>query len=332
VKLMIVGCGFIGEIHLQAIVNNGLADVMIVDRDETRLDFISDKYGIDEKYTNIDKALEKGPDGVLICTPYNLHAEQVLQVAGRVRGVMVEKPMTFTVEEAQRMKDGVAAPGTFVIVAYCLRFSDPFIRLKTMADRGDFGNIFSIRASVSSRRALSDPVSGYIRDGAFTHGIVFDYSHEIDYCGWLAGSRAGEVMCRSRNSGFGPRLVEDTAELLIRYENGAVCSIHMDYLQTSFRRAVEIYGTGGTALWSTCDFFSPESDFIHYTREGSDGWMREKVSSDVQAMYLEQLKHFIRCLEKKDEPAVGITRGTEIMKTICACVASSDSGQWVKID
>jgi predicted dehydrogenase len=145
------------------------------------------------------------------------------------------------------------------------------------------------------------------------------------------GSSVREVLCTTRHSGFGKYPVDDNADILLRFKNHAVCSIHMDYLQPTFRRSVELYGMKGTALWSTCDFFSPEADFIHLADETSKGWKKQKVESDVKAMYLTQMRHFMRCLEDREKPMVDHTEGADLMRVICGCVDSSRRGEWITI-
>ncbi|MHC1771797.1 MAG: Gfo/Idh/MocA family oxidoreductase [Flexilinea sp.] len=72
-KLLIQGCGYIGEVHLKSIVNYKLCDVALCEVNEDRLSSLAATYGIKEIYHSLDDALEHQFDGVVICTPNFAH-------------------------------------------------------------------------------------------------------------------------------------------------------------------------------------------------------------------------------------------------------------------
>ncbi len=76
-KLLIQGCGYIGEVHLRMIKTFKLCDVAICDINEDRLKELSKKYDIDECYMDLVKAVQQPFDGVIICTPNFLHQTDV---------------------------------------------------------------------------------------------------------------------------------------------------------------------------------------------------------------------------------------------------------------
>ena len=328
-KILIVGCGFIGEIHLKIIKKYNLAEVAILEKDPERRKAISKKYRIEEVYKDFDEALKKGFDGVIICSPYSMHAEHAIKFMGAVKGIMVEKPMAYVLEDAKKKVAAAKKSKSFLLIAYCLRFCEPCIKIKEMITGGDLGNVFSMRASVSSKGALSDPVSGYIRKKEFSRGIIYDYSHEIDYSKWFIGKKVKEIYCKSFNSGYTKWPVFDTADIILKFENNEVSSIHMDYLQASFRRSIEVYGTKGTLIWDNCDYWAPAAEHFKFSSVASAKWHEIKVNSDSEKMYLKQLHHYIKCLNNEEKPMVSGEEGLDLVKIITACVNSVDHGKIV---
>ena len=215
---------------------------------------------------------------------------------------MIEKPITNTVEDAKKIITLAKKNKSFILVAYCLRFYDPFIKMKEIVANGELGNVFSIRAVVSARRALTDAVSDYRSKRTSGGGIIHDYSHEIDYLKWFIEEKVKEIYCKGFNLEHREWDIFDTADIILEFENNKIGSIHMDYIQAPFRRSLEIYGTKGTLLW--CNFGD-----IKFYSETSQKWCKIRVDKSFGKMYLKQLQHYIRCINSKDKPMVSGSEG-----------------------
>ena len=102
-KLGIVGCGLVAEgFHLPAL--NKIEDVEVVavcDNDIKRVKKIAETFGIGKYYTNLTEMMKQEDlDIVDICTPPKLHAEMAIQAIEHGCHVLLEKPMTSSVSEA----------------------------------------------------------------------------------------------------------------------------------------------------------------------------------------------------------------------------------------
>ncbi|MHC1771796.1 MAG: Gfo/Idh/MocA family protein [Flexilinea sp.] len=75
----------------------------------------------------------------------------------------------------------------FAFIAYCLRFAPPYKKIKTLVDSGELGKVFSIRASVAGKKAITDAHTNYRTVKKLGGGVISDFSHEIDYSLWFAG-------------------------------------------------------------------------------------------------------------------------------------------------
>jgi predicted dehydrogenase len=53
-KLLIQGCGYIGQVHLKTIRNNNLCDVAICETNPARLQEVAKKFGVSETYASLD--------------------------------------------------------------------------------------------------------------------------------------------------------------------------------------------------------------------------------------------------------------------------------------
>ena len=326
-KILIDGAGFIGEVHLNILLKYKLADIAVSETNETRLNEIIRKYNIKEYYKDIDEALENSDfDGAVICTPNHLHAKHSVKFLEKGIGVLVEKPMTHTIEDAKMMVETAERNNTFIYVAYVIRNSDPFIKIKKMVENGQLGELFSLRAIVSSRRTLTDAVMNYRGKKATGGSVVHDYSHEIDYSIWFMEEKVKEVCCRGANIIYKDWETYDSTDILLSFENNKTSSLHMDYIQPPNRRAIELYGTKGTLMWTDCE------DIRLYS-EAWAKWINIQVENffDFDKPYYRQLKHYIACLKGEDRPLVSGREGLNIVEIVEKCLESAETGTIIKL-
>ena len=119
-RLAIVGCGWAGSRHVEAIRElGGKVDVAcLVDNDDAFVKEKADEFGIEKVYTNFGEMLKDGDvDAVDICTPHHLHCNQAVVAAEAGKHVLVEKPMARTVKEANRMMAAAEKHGVRLYVA-----------------------------------------------------------------------------------------------------------------------------------------------------------------------------------------------------------------------
>ena len=316
-KLLIQGCGYIGQVHLKTIRNNGLCDVAICDTNPARLEEVAKKFNVSETYTSLDEALKHPFDGAVICTPNFAHRGDLEKCVNAGLNVMMEKPVAESVEAAKAIVEACERTGKFAFVAYCLRFAKPYQTIKGIIQSGKLGKVFSIRASVAGKKAITDAFTDYRTKRALGGGVISDFSHEIDYSLWFADSPVVNAI------GAGSRAVHkdwdvlDTAELIIMCENNISLSIHMDFLQPYFGRTIEIYGTEGAIRFR-------DNEPIKLYTAATDTW--ENLDSEVNFddVYRDEMVHYLDCLRGVEKPCVDAEAGYELMRVIEACTRSAE--------
>lgn len=316
-KLLVQGAGYIGEVHLTSITKYQLCEVALCEMNEERLRSVAEKYQITETYTSLEEAVKHPFDGVIICTPNFAHKKDLEICVRAGLNVMLEKPMAESLESAEEMVKLCKQYDRFAFVAYCLRFSPPYRRIKQMIEEGKLGTVFSIRASVAGKKAISDAKTNYRTVRAQGGGVISDFSHEIDYSLWFADSPVTEVKCIGSQAVHKEWDVLDTAELLIHCENNITLSIHMDFLQPYFGRTIEIYGTEGAIRWR-------DNECIKFYDTKSDTWVDMESAINWEHVYRDEVIHYLDCLEHHKRPLVDEKSGYETYKVIAACTQSAE--------
>ena len=99
-KIVVVGLGSIGKVHVKILEEQGLTITAVCDIDKEKLE----KYSRFAQYTNYIEMLEKEkPDVVHICTPHYLHADMVISALERNINVLCEKPLCIKEEDIPRI-------------------------------------------------------------------------------------------------------------------------------------------------------------------------------------------------------------------------------------
>ena len=191
---------------------------------------------------------------MVICTPNNLHIPIALKACEENCHIFTEKPLSHNLDNVDRLIKLAEERNLVLMVGYCLRFHPALIFIKKVIDERKIGNILSFRFEVGSYLPEWRPGSDYRKNYAVSPssggGVILDLSHEIDYIQWLGG-KVREVFCYSDTLSDLEIKTEDTAEILLRFENRAIGEVHMDYVQRAPRRDYQIIGDKGTIL---CDY------------------------------------------------------------------------------
>lgn len=146
----IIGLGFIGIAHLDAILRTGMAELSAVsDSNHDLAKSKAERYGINNYYTDFNDLINN-PDIDIIhnCTPNNLHLEINEKAIRAGKHVFSEKPLGLSVAESVRMVDILNQhPEVVGGVNFCYRMTPLVQDMKHKIKDGEIGEIFLIHGS-----------------------------------------------------------------------------------------------------------------------------------------------------------------------------------------
>jgi phthalate 4,5-cis-dihydrodiol dehydrogenase len=189
----------------------------------TRAAFAAE-YGIPVHATLTDM-LEKEPlDAVYIASPHQLHADQVVEAAARGLHIVVEKPLTLSIPDGERMVDAVKRAGVQLVVGTS-RSHDPVIA--TMRDivlGGEVGALGMIHC-LNYTDFLYRPRRPEELDTSKGGGIVFNQlPHQIDCVKAISGQRIVSVTAHAGKLAS-ERPTEGHCAALLRLDGGACATL-----------------------------------------------------------------------------------------------------------
>src|SRR5215208_808250 len=124
-RIAFAGTGYISKIHARAAQNCGAELVAVVNHKAESMAAFANDYGILRQYESVEGLLKDGNlDALVIGTPNYLHASQTIAALNAGVHVMVEKPMSLNVSEAEKIVEAAENSRAVLMVAHCWRF-DP---------------------------------------------------------------------------------------------------------------------------------------------------------------------------------------------------------------
>ncbi|MDA0205840.1 MAG: Gfo/Idh/MocA family oxidoreductase [Acidobacteria bacterium] len=292
-------------------------------------------------------------DAVVIATPNNLHREIALAAFAAGKHVLCEKPLALNGAEAREMRDAATASGKVHMTAFTYEFIPAVRHLKKLIDRGELGEIRSVRGAYLM--ALAGHTLGWRSTKAQAGcGVLGDIgSHLIHLCHWLAGDIA-RLTATERKFRDDPNSdVEDWIAFLAEFESGAVGTFELSRIcpgrgaDITEEMTIEVYGTKGGALMSMADpraiwlttkaaamdpasrlerMEIPESEWKlpGAPRELSEGYPRWSYRYD-------QAFQFIRAIREQVAAEPTFDAGYRTQQVLDAALKSAQSRRWTDV-
>ena len=291
---------------------------------------LEDKYHI-KTYSDIAEALNQKPDAVLVTNPTSLHIQSALSAAKHGCHIFIEKPISNTLDGIDELIDIVHKKNLVVLVGCNLRFHPCLQFIKKLLDEKRIGKVVSVRVQIGQYlpdwHPWEDYRTMYSAQKSLGGGIILDAIHELDYIGWLLGD-VTQVFSFSDKLSDLDIDTEDVAEILLRFKTGAIAEVHLDYIQRYPSRSCEIIGDEGSIILDI-----NKGTVKVYTAEKMEWEVFEQPNNyDINQTYIDEIIHFINCIEGKEEPLIGVTDGLEVLKIALAAKKSAKDGRIIKIN
>jgi predicted dehydrogenase len=274
----LVGAGFVGPHHVDAVRRLGYVDIVAVAGSSTAsAQAKADALHIGKAYGSYEELLND-PDIQVVhnATPNNLHYAVNSAAIAKGKHVVSDKPLAMTADEAKQLRDQATKAGIVHAVTFNYR-GNPLVQQARLAiARGDIGKPTFIHGQYIQDWLLKDTDYSWRLEpdkGGASSALGDIGSHWCDLAQHMAGVRITEVLgeitttIKTRKKPTGSReafatdrggatidvdiKVEDLASVLVRFDNGAkgafsvgqVCAGHKNDLQ------VEVCGTKASLKW-----------------------------------------------------------------------------------
>lgn len=237
-KILFFGLGSIGKRHASIIKNNFDFELFAY---RTKLGQEENDLKIRE-FESLEEAFSIKPDIAFITNPTNLHAKTALECAKRNVDLFIEKPISHSLDNLDKLENEIKKRKLFTYVAYNLRFHPVLDHLKHISEKDDKPIYFSVRCSsyLPNWRPKQDYTKSYSAKSQLGGGVVLDLSHEFDYISWLFGEIKG---IKGYCDKISPLKIdsEDVLDAQITCNKNISGHLHLDYFSRRNERKIKIY-------------------------------------------------------------------------------------------
>jgi hypothetical protein len=239
--------------------------------------------------SNIQNIIDYTVDMAIIASPAPLHSLHAIPLIEAGIPVLIEKPVTTSVEDAKSIIKAKSKYQVNAGVGYCLKYLSSALFVKKFIESGRAGKV--INANIEIGQYLPDwrPNTDYKKSVSAVHslggGVLFELSHDIDYAQWLFGKLEIEHAL-IRNTGELGIEVEDVADILATSQSGCVVSLHLDFLQRQASRKCKIISNRGALVWDLI------KNQVVWTDETGESVLFSDELWDRNKMYLNMLSDF----------------------------------------
>jgi len=319
-KYLFVGLGSIGQRHLKNLRNITDDSIFAFRTNTENVEELNKKYNI-YSYTDLDEAFSEKPDVVFITNPTILHMPIALKAAELNCHLFIEKPISHNLEQIDSLFKIMKKNNKVCFTAFNFRFHPNLIKIKELLNQNKIGKIFFslIQAGqyLPDWHPDEDYRKGYSARKDLGGGVVLTLIHEIDYIYWLFGE-VESVFASLEKLSLLDIDVEDAASIILKTKDNVIIELHLDYIQRPPSRNCEIVGESGKIVW---DYYDNE---VKLFENKTDNWTIFKEDKFKRNdMYVEELNHFLNCINNKEKQKISNKEVKEVMKIIEAIKQSS---------
>ncbi len=321
IRVGLIGTGGIAAAHIQGYRQHPDL-IRVVAVSDTREDVVlrlAAETGA-QAFTDFRDMIENGQiDAVDICLPHHLHAEAIIAAAEAGKHILCEKPLCLTPEEAARISEAVSRSGVTLMSAHNQLFMPTVAKAKEILDAGVLGQVYEVRTTDSFYNDFDPNNMGWRAKAATSGGgELIDTGYHPSYLlMYLAGSAPVGVAAMLSTHRLAFMEGEDSAQLLVRFENGVVGQLVTSWAYTPAEgtERFSVVGSEGS-LTATAN------GLTYSVRNGET----KHLTFDEVDTFSAEIKHFAEALLNGTTPIQDETDGINVLGIILAAYASAEKG------
>lgn len=328
IDVTVVGCGFIGRSHAQAVADHsGMNLASVVDLDDSAAAAVAKEHGTTPD-TDFEHAIADA-DAAIIATPESAHATQATTVLEYDRHLLLEKPVTVDTDEAWTLTARAEASDVATGVSLILRYDPGYAGAREAMTDGDVGRPVSVRA----KRAITREESA--RVGGRGHPLYYMNIHDIDAMRWIVGSEVRAVSGIERRGELDSVGVPDAMHATLQFEDGTVgaltgVGILPEEVPGGISASLELVGTAGTASINTPGTALTVTNSDGFDRPDVRHW--PVVNGRMDGAVRRQIDYFERAIAADGDLLASIRDGTRAQAIGDAILTAIESGEAVTVN
>jgi len=276
---------------------------------------------------DIDKVLKNKNIDIVFIEESNENSLEALEICiNNNKHVMLDKPAGDNLKKFELIVKKAKKKNLIIELGYMFRQHDGFNKISKWIKSGILGDIFMIRAHMSTNIPENNPLNENLsRNGLskFKGGIFYDLAgHMIDQICWIQG-KPNKVNSFFKNSSSKNSNFSDNTISILEYDK-CMAIIDISALETlPIARRFEVYGTEGSAIMEP---FEPAEKIRLCLNEKIDNFKKgiNKINIKDRPRYKKSLDLFLERVHSKSIPLYSIDHELLVQETLIKCIGGTD--------
>jgi len=328
IRVGVAGAGFIGAVHARAYKH--VPDVELVgvaDPVDEKTAAITNEVGC-QRFHSYEEMVEKANlDIISICLPPALHLPATEAAAKAGVHILMEKPITRTVEEADRMLAICREAGVCLMTGFTHHFYPEMREAKRLISSGAIGKPLTVLDSMSITYSFVLP---WYRDRDIAGGGVFmcNAVHGFDRVSWVLGQRITAIaaLVQPTQGSQG----EDYGSVLARFDGGAQGTFfqHWGPYRTVLCE-MQIFGEEGMLhvhSWDSIEIVVGDKQTVHRYYYPDHG-----LSERVMVGMVAELTEMVEAVREGRQPSPSGEDGRTSVALVTTTYQAAKTGAWIEI-
>lgn len=309
-RIGVIGWGYWGPKIARNL--DALEDVtvaMVADQDAHRLTSILNQHRV-KTTTEAEDVFRSDVDGVVIATPVRTHYQLTKRALLYGKNVLVEKPLTANVAEAEELVALAKDQQRILMVGHTFEYNPAVNELRKLVQSGDLGKIYCIEAERLNLGLFRNDIN-----------VIWDLApHDVSILLYLLGKKPDQVRVQAHS--HLQAHIHDIAHLDLGFADGMTAHIHVSWLHPCKIRRVTVIGDKRMAVY---DDTNP-AEMLKVYNKGADIHADPVVSYRFGAItiphidWIEPLRleceDFVNTIRTRTQPRANGSVGVEVVRVL----------------
>jgi len=327
-RFLIAGFGSIGRRHLRNLLALGERDIVLYRTHRSTLP--TDEIEQFPTESSLEAALAHRPDAVIISNPTALHLSVAIPAARQGCHILMEKPISHDLNGLDELRRALQQGGGQLLMGFQFRFHPTLRTAAGVIAAGEIGRPLAVRAHwgeyLPNWHPWEDYRQSYAARPELGGGVVLTLCHPLDYLRMIVG----EIRSVSALTAAIPELdlnLDAVAEILLEFENQAIGSVHLDYVQQPAQHTLQVIGSEGVLNWDNA------SGLLTWQRVGEPRPHQAHPPAEFERnwMFLEQMRHFLDVVRGQAQPLCTLDDGERALKAALTALESARQGRTIPL-
>ena len=210
---------------------------MVADTDAHRLAKLVVNQPWIQTTTLLEEIFRSDVDAIVIATPVSTHFQLAREALMHGKHVLVEKPLTASVTEAEELVALAQEQQRFLMVGHTFEYNPAVNELRKLIQNGDLGKIYSIELERLNLGLFRNDIN-----------VIWDLApHDLSILLYLLNQKPTQIKVQAH--AHVQRNIHDVAHLDLEFDDGMNAHIHVSWLHPSKVRRVTVIGDSRMAVY-----------------------------------------------------------------------------------